>query len=175
MLSLQACHPNHLSGVHAEVADLAEAIRTVFPAGTEVAYLTWNRVPVRLSYHHDVAALVGDLVPMLEAVRGLARGSTVVQWSSDTFRATWQLGWDPQTVKGLATWERVAGEYEGLLNERNILMTPRFGFLLAWNTLLRKVADGLSANQLTIRDGDLAGRLQDLVRMLPGPAAALPV
>lgn len=155
----------------AEAADLAAAVRLVFPPGVESAYLTWNRVPVRLRYHDDVPALLAGLVPMLEAVVGLARGSWVVTWSAEFLAGRWELGWDPQTVKGLARWDRVAGEYEALLNERAILMTPRFGFLLAWNTLLRKVVEGLDANAVVLSDDDLLLRMRDLVRVLPGPGA----
>lgn len=170
MLSLQASCPAYVTGLTAEVADLPEALRRVFPPGLEAAYLTWNRVPVRLGYHPDVSAMVGDLIAALEAVVGLARGSTVVEWRTETLQARWELGWDPQTVRGLARWDKVAGDYEGLLNERNILMTPRFGFLLAWNTLLRKLAEALAANHLTLVDTDLLHRLTDLTRILPGPA-----
>lgn len=45
---------------------MADAVGERYPSEGEDAILVWNLVPVRLSYGHDLAALLDDLVPLLE-------------------------------------------------------------------------------------------------------------
>ncbi|MEV5942792.1 hypothetical protein [Streptomyces sp. NPDC051994] len=72
-------------------ADMADAVGGIYSSEADDATLLWNLVPVRLPYGYDLAALIDDLVPLLEDIQRPEFSETEVFWGSDTFSAEWRI------------------------------------------------------------------------------------
>lgn len=164
---IQACNPKTQNPAERRVEDLAAAIQAIFAADTEDAFLLWNGIPVRLSYKYDLSVLIDDLLPLLAKLLDSPTGAQQVYWASNTFQAEWALEWTADQVTIIATWDSVAGGYEDLLNQRNMLEVERKGFLREWRAVLRHVLDKVNKANLEIEDQSSIDLLRKIEAALP--------
>ena len=164
---IQACNPRTQTPTDRRVEDLAAAIQAIFAADTEDAFLLWNGVPVRLSYKYDLSVLIDDLLPLLAELLDTPAGARQVYWASNTFQAEWAVAWTVDQVRITTTWDSVAGGYEEVLNQRNVLEVERTVFLREWRALLRKIVDRVYRANLEIADHSSIELLRKIEAALP--------
>ncbi|KOV18308.1 hypothetical protein ABZZ01_30905 [Streptomyces virginiae] len=134
---------------------MADAVGEMYPTEGEDAILVWNLVPVRLSYGHDLAALLDDLVPLLEAIRRPGFSETEVFWGADTFAAEWRIVRQADLLRIHARWHSTLGNYEALLAERGDVVVPAADFIGEWVKVLRRIVTDIEAERVEFEDVDL--------------------
>ncbi len=140
-LAIQVSNPT-VAATDGFAADMADAISQMYPLESEDAVLIWNLIPIRLSYGYDIPALVDDLVPLLEEIQETDYRTGDVYWASDTFSAEWSLGKSGNELTITANWISALGNYEDLLNARNVIQTDVHTFVQEFTKILtRTVSD----------------------------------
>ncbi|MFF2194984.1 hypothetical protein [Streptomyces sp. NPDC058157] len=177
-LTMRAGRPAVLRHHASAAADMADAVGELYPSDTEDAVLVWNGVPVRLSYAHDLAALLDDLVPLLEEVRrpGFARAE--VFWGSDTFSAEWTVTREDDSLRIRSRWHSTLGNHEPLLADRGDAVVPLRAFVDEWAKVLRRIVTDIETERIHLEDDDLHHRARTLLapqdRAAPPPPAPSP-
>ncbi|WNI21734.1 hypothetical protein [Streptomyces sp. ITFR-16] len=143
-------------------ADLADAVAEMYPAETEDAFLLWNLAPVRLSYAGDLAALVDNLVPLLEDVQRPDFSETEVFWGSDMFSAEWSLVRTGRSLRIRARWHSTPGNYESLLTERGDAVVRTDVFVGEWAKILRRIVTDIEATSVELDDEDIYRRAREV-------------
>lgn len=149
--------------------DLREAIEDVFESETEDAILNWNGVSVAISYKYDLSVMIDDLMNALITMRSASVGELVVEWSSNTFQATWQIAWNEQECVCAATWNSVSGGVERLLSETGAVHISRDDFLAEWKAPLERVVSVLRRAGYSPRGLPRLGALEQLLTQLAKP------
>ncbi|MCX5587963.1 hypothetical protein ACFWG6_34235 [Streptomyces erythrochromogenes] len=144
-------------------ADMADAVGEMYSSEAEDAILVWNLVPVRLPYGYDLAALLDDLVPLLEEVRRPEFSETEVFWGSDTFSAEWRIVREGDSLRIQARWHSTLGNYESLLAERGDAVVHAQVFVSEWGKVLRRIVADIEAASVQLDDDDIFRRAKDLV------------
>ncbi|KJY32544.1 hypothetical protein VR44_15800 [Streptomyces katrae] len=160
---MRAGRPAVLRGRASAAADMADAVGELYSSDAEDAVLVWNGVPVRLSYAHDLAALLDDLVPLLEEVRRPEFSETEVFWGSDTFSAEWRIVREGDSLRIRARWHSTLGNHESLLAERGDPVVPAQVFSREWAKLLRRIVTDIEAEAVELQDDDIFLRAKALL------------
>ncbi|MFE6909036.1 hypothetical protein [Streptomyces erythrochromogenes] len=142
---------------------MADAVGEMYSSAADDAVLVWNRVPVRLSYGHDLAVLLDDLVPLLEDIRRPGFSAAEVFWGSDTFSAEWVIVREGDSLRIRARWHSILGGYESLLAERGDVVLPAGEFTGEWAKILRRIATDIEAERVKLEDDDLFRRAKALL------------
>ncbi|WP_206309975.1 hypothetical protein [Streptomyces sp. A0592] len=142
---------------------MADAVGEMYPSEGEDALLVWNLVPVRLSYSHDLAALLDDLVPLLEQIRRPAFSEAEVFWGSDTFSAQWAVLREGDSLRIRARWHSTLGNYESLLAARGDASVSVEEFIGQWAKVLRRIVTDIDAERVELEDDDLLLRAKALL------------
>jgi hypothetical protein len=146
------------------VADnLADAITLLYPLDADQLIVSWNGVPIALTYCEDVQVLVDDIVVLLERLSDPAAGSARVYWGSSTFRAEWWLRREGATLVVDSRWDSVSGAYEALLNDRARLVVDAAAFRREWLKVLRRLVEDVDAKSVALEDADMLGRARALL------------
>ncbi|WP_326592235.1 hypothetical protein [Streptomyces sp. NBC_01294] len=144
-------------------ADMADAVGEMYSSEAEDAILVWNLVPVRLPYGYDLAALLDDLVPLLEEIQRLEFSETEVFWGSDTFSAEWRMVREGDALRIGARWHSTLGNYETLLAERGDVVVPVKEFVSEWAKVLRRIVTDIEAESVQLDDDDIFLRAKALL------------
>ncbi|MEW2585756.1 hypothetical protein [Streptomyces virginiae] len=144
-------------------ADMADAVGEMYSSETEDAILVWNLVPVRVSYGYDLAALLDDLVPLLEEIQQAEFSGTEVFWGSDTFSAEWKIARDGDSLRIQARWHSTLGNYESLLAERGDAVVHAQVFASEWAKVLRRIVTDIDAESVQLDDDDIFLRAKALI------------
>ncbi|MEV7543058.1 hypothetical protein [Streptomyces sp. NPDC089915] len=144
-------------------ADMADAVGEMYSSEAEDAILVWNLVPVRLPYGYDLAALIDDLVPLLEEILRPEFKETEVFWGSDTFSAEWQMTREGESLRIRARWHSTLGNYESLLAERGDAVVGRLEFVGEWSKVLRRIVADIEAQSVELEDDDVFVRAKALL------------
>ncbi|MET9570643.1 hypothetical protein ABZY34_16175 [Streptomyces virginiae] len=142
---------------------MAVAVGEMYSFAVEDAILVWSLVPVRLSYGYDLAALLDDLVPLLEETRRAGFSDAEVFWGSDTFSAEWRIVREGDSLRVVARWHSTLGNYESLLAERGDVVVPAREFVGQWVKLLRRIVTDIEAECVDLEDDDLFRRAKALL------------
>ncbi|MEU9039074.1 hypothetical protein AB0D45_29805 [Streptomyces sp. NPDC048352] len=142
---------------------MAEAVGELYSSEAEDAILVWNLVPIRLPYGYDLAALVDDLVPLLEEVQRSDFSETEVFWGSDTFSAEWKMVREGDSLRIQARWHSTLGNYESLLTERGEMVVPTPVFVSEWAKVLRRIVADIEAESVELDDDDTFLRAKALL------------
>lgn len=126
-----------------DAESLEELIEDSFPHETEDAYLNWNGVRIALNYKYEVSTMVDDIVSMLAVLLEHPRGTSVIEWPSNCFRATWHLSWSEGKLTISANWITVTGRVETALQSAGALEIPVDAFIAEWSELVRFLASRL--------------------------------
>lgn len=143
--------------------DMADAVGEMYPSEGEDAILVWNLVPVRLSYGHDLAALLDDLVPLLEEIRQPGFSEADVFWGSDTFSAEWGIVREGESLRVRARWHSTLGNYESLLAERGDVVVSVVEFIGEWAKVLRRIVTDIETERVELEDDSLFQRAKALL------------
>uniref|UniRef100_A0AAU2V6X6 Uncharacterized protein n=1 Tax=Streptomyces sp. NBC_00003 TaxID=2903608 RepID=A0AAU2V6X6_9ACTN len=144
-------------------ADMADAVGEIYSSEAEDAILVWNLVPVRLAYGYDLAALLDDLVPLLEEIQRPEFSETEVFWGSDTFSAEWRMVREGDSLRIQARWHSTLGNYESLLAERGDSVVSTQVFVSEWAKVLRRIVTDIEAASVELDDDDIFLRAKALV------------
>ncbi|MFE7098907.1 hypothetical protein [Streptomyces erythrochromogenes] len=142
---------------------MADAVGEMYSSAADDALLVWNLVPVRLSYGHDLAVLLDDLVPLLEEIRQPEFSGAEVFWGSDTFSAEWDIVREGDSLRIRARWHSTLGNYESLLAERGDVVVPVGEFIGEWAKVLRRIVADIEAERVELEDDNLYLRTADLL------------
>ncbi|MFE5809461.1 hypothetical protein OG444_08175 [Streptomyces sp. NBC_01232] len=142
---------------------MADAVGEMYSSAADDAFLVWNLVPVRLSYGHDLAVLLDDLVPLLEKIRRPGFSDDEVFWGSDTFSAEWGIVRKGDSLRIRARWHSILGSYESLLAERGDVVVPVGEFIGEWVKVLRRIVTDINAEHVELEDDDLFRRAEALL------------
>ncbi|MFJ8214176.1 toxin-antitoxin system YwqK family antitoxin [Streptomyces sp. NPDC096033] len=162
-LTIRAGRPAVLRSHASAAADMADAVGELYSSDAEDAVLVWSGVPVRLSYAHDLAALLDDLVPLLEEVRRPEFSETEVFWGSDTFSAEWRIVREGESLRIRARWHSTLGNCESLLAERGDPVVPAQVFVSEWAKPLRRIVTDIEAEAVELQDDDIFLRAKALL------------
>lgn len=143
--------------------DMADAIGEMYSSEAEDAVLVWNLVPVRLPYGYDLAALLDDLVPLLEEIQRPEFSETEVFWGSDTFSAEWRIVRADDSLRIQARWHSTLGNYESLLTERGDSVVRTQVFVSEWAKVLRRIVTDIEAHSVQLDDDDTFLRTKTLL------------
>ncbi|MEU3316581.1 hypothetical protein ABZ743_28390 [Streptomyces sp. NPDC006662] len=144
-------------------ADMADAVGEMYPSEAEDAIIVWNLVPVRLPYGYDLAALLDDLVPLLEEIRRPEFTETEVFWGSDTFSAEWKMTREGDSLRIQARWHSTLGNYESLLTERGDAVVATHDFVGEWKKVLQRIVTDIEAESVELEDDDIFLRAKSLL------------
>ncbi|MFV8128445.1 hypothetical protein [Streptomyces syringium] len=155
----------------ASAADMADAVGEMYSSDAEDAILVWNLVPVRLSYRYDLAALLDDLVPLLEEIQRPEFSAAEVFWGADTFSAEWQMVREDDSLRIRARWHSTLGNYESLLAERGDAVVPTRTFVAEWAKVLKRIVSDIEVKAVELEDADIFLRAKALLAApeLTGP------
>ncbi|MFF4159445.1 hypothetical protein [Streptomyces sp. NPDC001678] len=142
---------------------MADAVGELYRSEAEDAILVWNLVPVRLPYGYDLAAMVDDLVPLLEEVQRPEFSGTEVFWGSDTFAVEWIVSRDGDSLRIQARWHSTLGNYESLLTERGDATVTTATFVDEWSKVLRRIVTDIEAESVELEDDDVFVRAKALL------------
>jgi hypothetical protein len=137
-----------------EVENLSQAIRKVFEEYTETIFLSWNGIPVSMTYEHDLAVNLGSILVLLENMLSSREGSYILNWGTDTMNAEWHTEWENNDVKIKSKWNTVLLRCKDLLNDRNYLKFSIDLFLREWKMLLRTIIDAINQSGIVISNKD---------------------
>ncbi|TCS94835.1 hypothetical protein [Hazenella coriacea] len=146
---IQAGAPRVTGQFDEEDENLAEAIETIFPLYTEDAILVWKNIYIPLSYKYEISIMTWDLLDMLEKLRKHSSGEWKIQWASDSFRNSWYLRWEEDTLTINAEWGSVIGNTENQLKEKREIKVPILAFTAEWRKLLGNLITGLQKSGYT--------------------------
>jgi len=149
---IQAGSPRFDSRRGVQVADVSDAIQTIFPMITEDAFLLWDSIPVGINYKYDFSILIDDLLALLPEVINSPEGNYRVGWGSNTFRAHWFLEWKGEDLTIESKWHGISGNYQQLLNSQPQLQIRRDQFVCEWKEVLRRVIDAIDSSGVDVRD-----------------------
>ncbi|GGU52894.1 hypothetical protein [Streptomyces violascens] len=144
-------------------ADMADAVGEIYSSEAEDAILVWNLVPVRLPYGYDLAALIDDLVPLLEEIQRPEFSETEVFWGSDTFSAEWRMIREGDSLRIQARWHSTLGNYESLLAERGDSVVPTHVFVSEWAKVLQRIVTDIESASVELEDDDIFLRAKALL------------
>lgn len=144
-------------------ADMADAVGEIYSSEAEDAILIWNLVPVRLPYAYGLAALIDDLVPLLEEIQRPEFSETEVFWGSDTFSAEWGMVRDGDSLRIQARWHSTLGNYESLLSERGDSVVRTQVFVCEWVKVLQRIVTDIEAESVELDDDDIFLRAKSLL------------
>jgi hypothetical protein len=161
--AIQASNPRFVSEFDVNDTNLSDAIQTVFPLETEYALLVWNWVYVPLTYKYDLSLMVDDMIGLVEVMISEPSGNLTIQWPSNTFAATWRIGWDSGTTKVQAEWLCVLGDTEAMLATKPNIVVQTADFIAEWRRPLEVIVSGLDAAGYNATNLPGIGRLQALV------------
>ena len=157
------------------VADnMADAITMLYPLDTDQLILSWNLVPIALTYCEDVQVMVDDIVVMLEQLRDPATESARVYWGSSTFRAEWWLRREGGNLVVESRWDSTNGNYESLLNDRARLTVDAVAFTREWLKVLRRLVEDIAAKSVALDNADMLLRARALLAAAESPGAEAP-
>lgn len=157
------------------VADnMADAITMLYPLDTDQLILSWNLVPIALTYCEDVQVLVDDIVVLLEQLRDPASESARVYWGSSTFRAEWWLRRDGTDLVVESRWDSTNGNYEFLLNDRARLTVDAVDFTREWLKVLHRLVEDVAAKSVAMENADMLLRARALLAAAQSPGAEAP-
>lgn len=146
------------------VADnLADAITLLYPVDTDVLIVSWNLVPIVLTYGEDVQVVVDDVVVLLEQLQDPGTRTARVYWGSSTFRAEWRLRREGGILVVDSRWDSTLGSYESLLNERSRLTVDTAVFTREWLKVLRRLVEDIAAKAVRLEDADMLRRARALL------------
>jgi hypothetical protein len=128
------------SQLGAEAESLKEVIEDLFEHDTEDAYLNWNGSRIALNYKYDISVIIPEILSMVDTLLECRHGTNVVQWPSNTFRATWHLSWSNGQLTILADWIQLTGRVESSLQSVSKLEVQVDDFVAEWSELLRFLA-----------------------------------
>lgn len=140
---IQAGAPRITGQFDEEDENLAEAIETIFPLYTEDAILVWKNIYIPLSYKYDLSIMIEDVLNMLEKLRKHPLGEWKIHWASDSFRNSWYMYWEKETLIISAEWRSVVGSTENLLKEKGEIKVPLLSFIAEWRKLLGNLITAL--------------------------------
>jgi hypothetical protein len=167
---IQTGHPA-LRDVDVVADTMADAITLLYPLDTDHLILSWNLVPIALTYCEDVQVLVDDVVVLLERLRDPATESARVYWGSSTFRAEWWLRCDGGNLVVDSRWDGTNGNYESLLNDRARLTVDAGHFHREWLKVLRRLVEDIAAKSVALDNADMLLRARALLVAAESPAA----
>ncbi|MFF8259706.1 hypothetical protein [Streptomyces virginiae] len=124
---------------------MAVAVGEMYSFAVEDAILVWSLVPVRLSYGYDLAALLDDLVPLLEETRRAGFSDAEVFCGSATFSAEWRIVREGDSLRVVARWYSTLGNYESLLAERGDVVAPVRELIGEWAKELRRIVTDIQS------------------------------
>jgi hypothetical protein len=162
IFSIQLSVVKYIDSPSREYQDMEEALYHVVSEHSENAYLSWNHVPVQVSYKYDVFVMVPDVLKMMEAISTNRAGELCINWCSDTFSSRWDMKWAGSSIYVRSDWGSVVGELAHHLNQRRELTISCGSFLGEWASLLErllKVIDDTQAIILDNRDTERARAL----------------
>ncbi|MEV5141415.1 hypothetical protein AB0K71_21125 [Streptomyces syringium] len=144
-------------------ADMADAVGEMYSSEAEDAILVWNLVPVRLPYGYDLAALLDDLVPLLEEIQRPEFSNAEVFWGSGTFSAEWKMVREADSLRIQARWHSTLGNYESLLTERGDVVVCTQTFVGEWAKVLKRIVSDIEAEAVELEDDDIFLRAKALL------------
>ncbi len=159
---IQASDPFSIVVAGGKVADLAEAIETIFPMNTEAAILVWGRANIRVSYKYDLSVVIDDLLPMLWEIMSQESGQYLVYFASNTFSATWNIFWERDKLSISATWGNVCGWFDQDLANTSQLDIQVHKFLSEWKMILKKLILAIDKSGIAIERLNEYEKLQQI-------------
>jgi hypothetical protein len=154
------------------VADnMADAITMLYPVDTDFLIVSWNLVPIALTYCEDVQVLVDDVVVLLEQLQDPGAESARVYWGSSTFRSEWWLHREGESLVIDSRWDSTLGNYESLLNERARLTVDTSFFVDEWLKVLRRLVRDIAAKAVELENPDMLVRARALLAAAQSPGA----
>jgi Family of unknown function (DUF6086) len=157
------------------VADnMADAITMLYPVDTDSMIVSWNLVPIVLTYCEDVQVLVDDIVVLLEQLRSPGTTTARVYWGSSTFRAEWWLRREGANLVIDSRWDSTSGDYESLLNERGRLTVETAVFTHQWLKVLRRLVEDIAAKGVALENPDMLLRARALLAAAESPGSSGP-
>lgn len=154
------------------VADnMADAITMLYPVDTDLLIVSWNLVPIALTYCEDVQVMVDDIVVLLEQLANPATNAAHVHWGSSTFRSEWWVRREGEKLVVDARWDSTAGNYEPLLNERGRLTVETTVFTREWLKVLRRLVADIAAKSVALDNPDMLLRARALLAAAQSPGA----
>ncbi len=145
-------------------ATLSEFVEEAFPMETDDAILSWNGIPVSLSYKYDIAVVIDEIEEVIEGVSEGVEDFAVV-WPSNTFQGHWQVSVTENLVGITAQWQELAHGKEALLNEHPEVSMSTDDFLWEWAKLLTTLRRALLAAGYSTTDCVEWHRLERLIEL----------
>lgn len=119
MIKIQLSNPILLNVYDEDDETIEEALQTIFPLDTELAFLKWNYIYIPLSYKYDISIMITDIIRLYEFIYNKTSNHLLINWSSNTFLSTWNIYKEDNTIKVKSAWHEVSGRLKDLLNLDN--------------------------------------------------------
>jgi len=149
--------PGFVEGIEKEnkaYHTLTDAFADIFRRNKEFMVMSWNSFPIRFDYKSDVPALITPWIEMLSKLSNENLGNHSVLLKSDNFEATWYLSWDFNRVIISASWNKIPGNYETVLNQFDSVKMHRSEFLYEWKILLQQCLQAFKDSGCTLTQQD---------------------
>lgn len=143
---IQISNPTVLKNYDEDDETIAEALQSIFPHDTEMAFLKWNYIYIPLSYKYDISIIAVDFINLYEFLHDSRKEYLVINWPSSTFVSKWEIFKDGHNLKIVSKWEEVLGEVSGLLNSDNILLIKTNELYLELEKILLFLKKSLEIN-----------------------------
>ena len=143
--------------------DMSDALVSVYPDDTEYLVLSWNRVPVIVSYCDDLRYFLYQIVELLEKLQSTEFTQAELTTGAADFFAEWWIRLDGEDLVIVSRWRNIVGGYEFLLNERGTLTVARAEFVAEWLKVIRRVVTDITAKSVRMEDDDLFVRAKALL------------
>jgi hypothetical protein len=118
MIKIQLSNPIVLNVHDVEDENIEEALQTIFPLDTELAFLRWNYFYIPLSYKYDISIIIMDFIKLYEFIYDDDSDYLLINWTSSSFLSRWDVYKDnDNNIRIQSKWDAVLGNLKGLLND----------------------------------------------------------
>ena len=169
MFHIQHSCPRILTPVHNQYSELGEAIQSLFPIDTEMAFLFWKGYYIPLSYKYDISICIDNIISCLEKISNVKETKTFLTFGSDTFNAYWEIDFNNDELQITAQWDHIRG-YEKFIDRNSIIKISVINFISEWSGILQTIDKALILNKIILSNEQyLLDRMRKIIAYTTTP------
>jgi len=148
------------------VASIAEAYRFIFRNNCEFGIISWNGIPIRFSYIHDLPLMIEPLLELLEELNAFPLSNTTCAFYTPNIQLSWQFektSVDTLRIKQVCT--TISGKYEASLNNLGMIFINCDRFMREWKLLLVQLLEAYSRSEVILQSTKGLEQLEQLKKL----------
>ena len=148
--------PGFVEGIFADAqkfSNLSEAFQHIFRHNKESCILSWNGIPIKLSYSEDFPFLVKNIIALLkEVIDNQEYSDRRYDLNSVNIDCEWYVSLkNNKTMTIQLKMNRIKGNYQASLNALSLLSMDKEDFLAEWKFVFEQFTLAMSNSGASMR------------------------